>query len=328
VFYVDAGTGTASFGSSSQTTNSIVAFNASNSILFPVGNTAQRPGTGVTGMIRFNSTLNAVEVYDNSTWATVGTPAFTVISDQQFNGDGTTVAFTLSAAATTNSAIVSINGIVQIPTSAYSVSSTTLTFTEAPQTGDLIDVRVLTTTTSVTSISNSPGNAVIAVSPTTNLVSITGNVVPVANNSQSLGSSTAWWGTIYGTAVNAQYADLAEVYTADATYKPGTVVSFGGSKEVTLSSVASDARIAGVVSTNPSYVMNAMLESEHTATVALTGRVPTFVSGPVAKGDMMVSGGNGRAVACATPTIGTVIGKALENHAGGDGVIEVVVGRL
>jgi hypothetical protein len=43
---------------------------------------------------------------------------------------------------------------------------------------------------------------------------------------------------------------------------------------------------------------------------------------------MMVSGGNGRAVACATPVIGTVIGKALENHAGGDGVIEVVVGRL
>ena len=79
---------------------------------------------------------------------------------------------------------------------------------------------------------------------------------------------------------------------------------------------------------NPSYVMNATLESEFTATVALTGRVPTKVSGPVSKGDMMVSGGNGRAVACATPAIGTVIGKALENHTGGDGVIEVVVGRL
>jgi hypothetical protein len=56
--------------------------------------------------------------------------------------------------------------------------------------------------------------------------------------------------------------------------------------------------------------------------------VPTFVSGIIEKGDMMVSAGNGRAVACATPAIGTVIGKALENHAGGDGVIEVVVGRL
>ena len=89
-----------------------------------------------------------------------------------------------------------------------------------------------------------------------------------------------------------------------------------------------DARIAGVVSTNPSYIMNSTLESEHVATIALTGRVPTKVTGPVHKGDMMISDGTGRAMACATPTIGTVIGKALENHSGGDGVIEVVVGRL
>ena len=74
--------------------------------------------------------------------------------------------------------------------------------------------------------------------------------------------------------------------------------------------------------------MNSTLECEFVATVALTGRVPTLVAGPVAKGDMMVSAGNGRAMACTTPAIGTVIGKALEDHAGGDGVIEVVVGRL
>ena len=329
VFYVNGTTNTVSIGSSTQTTNAALAINATNSILFPVGNTAQRPGTGVTGMIRFNSTLNAVEVYDNSTWATVGTPTFTIIADEQFTGNGVQTAFTLSSSSyTTNSVIVSINGVVQIPTTAYSVSGATLTFTEAPQTGDLIDVRELVTTTQVTSISNSPGNAAIAVSPTTAVVSMTGNVIPVANATQTLGSSTAWWGNIYGTAVNAQYADLAEVYAADAKYDPGTVLSFGGDREVTLSTVVSDSRIAGVVSTNPSYVMNATLESEFTATVALTGRVPTKVSGPVAKGDMMVSGGNGRAVACATPAIGTVIGKALENHTGGDGIIEVVVGRL
>jgi hypothetical protein len=43
---------------------------------------------------------------------------------------------------------------------------------------------------------------------------------------------------------------------------------------------------------------------------------------------MMVSAGNGRAQACATPAVGTVIGKALENFDGAEGVIEVVVGRL
>jgi hypothetical protein len=121
---------------------------------------------------------------------------------------------------------------------------------------------------------------------------------------------------------------LAENYAADAKYAPGTVLSFGGEHEVTVSTVESDRRIAGVVSTNPSYIMNSVLEATHVATVALTGRVPTLVSGPVSKGDMMVSDGNGRAIACATPAMGTVIGKALENHPDGYGTIEVVVGRL
>ena len=74
--------------------------------------------------------------------------------------------------------------------------------------------------------------------------------------------------------------------------------------------------------------MNAGLDAEHTAVVALTGRVPTSVVGTVRKGDMMVSAGQGRAQACATPAVGTVIGKSLENFDGTEGVIEVVVGRL
>ena len=426
VFYIDAGTGTASFGSSAQTTNAIVAFNAPTSVLMPVGNTAQRPGVGVTGMMRFNSTTNSVEVYDNSAWTAVGVPVFTVIDDQQFNGDGSTVAFTINSNQTTNSCIVSINGVVQIPTIAYSVSGTTLTFTEAPEAGDLIDVRQLTTTTSVVSISNSSGNAVIQVSDTTNDVSVTGDLVPTGNLTQSLGSPTNYWSSLYvggntiylgnlqikadsgsiaffesdgttpapvaassvdttqissgtssvaviasggniranvsgatiinitssgiengqangvgniGTsstyfntafvkATSAQYADLAEKYVADAEYAPGTVVVFGGDKEVTVSLTDSDRAVAGVVSTNPSYVMNGGLEAEHVATVALTGRVPCRVTGTVRKGDLMVSAGYGLARAEADPRVGTVIGKSLENYEGTEGVIEVVVGRF
>jgi hypothetical protein len=120
---------------------------------------------------------------------------------------------------------------------------------------------------------------------------------------------------------------LAEKYTADATYAPGTVVAFGGSAEITLCVDQASTRVAGVISTNPSYRMNDGLVSEHTAMVALTGRVPTSVTGTVAKGDLMVSAGNGVARAEANPVIGTVIGKALENSEG-DAVIEVVVGRV
>jgi hypothetical protein len=121
---------------------------------------------------------------------------------------------------------------------------------------------------------------------------------------------------------------LAEKYTADADYAPGTVVSFGGTEEITLSVWDSDRRVAGVVSTNPSYLMNAGLDAEHVAVVALQGRVACRVQGPVRKGDMMVSNGNGVARSEADPKTGAVIGKALENFSGESGTIEVVVGRI
>lgn len=352
-----------------------------------------------------------------------------------------------------------------------------LTFTEAPASGDVIDVRQITTTTSVTSISNSPGNAVVAVSPTTALVNVTGdlsvsgtiiggninsaaisngtsnmsvvasggnilaniggttvqtisaglvaitgdlsvtgnatlsgnilgdrvqngttsidiqtpngnanitvggtsnvavftttgvvvtgdislsgnitdtgaitistgsngninlapngsgnintgaNIMPTANATANIGSATLSYNTIFAKATSAQYADLAEKYSADADYAPGTVVMFGGSAEVTLCVNDACSRVAGVISTNPSYRMNDGLVSAHTAMVALTGRVPTRVTGTVRKGDMMVSAGNGTARAEANPAVGTVIGKALADSEG-DAVIEVVVGRV
>ena len=135
-------------------------------------------------------------------------------------------------------------------------------------------------------------------------------------------------GTITATATTAQYADLAENYTADADYEAGTVVSFGGDAEVTANGADMDRRVAGVVSTDPAHLMNADCAGEHVVALALQGRVPCKVTGPVAKGDIMVAAGNGMARAEADPKVGTVIGKALEAHEGGEGVIEVAVGRF
>jgi len=142
-----------------------------------------------------------------------------------------------------------------------------------------------------------------------------------------IGQTGNRFATIYGLATSAQYADLAEKYVADADYEPGTVVHFGGEHEVSQCDVDHCTKVAGVVSTDPAYRMNDALEAEHVAMVALTGRVPCKVQGPVAKGDMMVSAGNGKARAEANPKVGAVIGKALENWEGGEGVIEVVVGK-
>jgi hypothetical protein len=136
--------------------------NTTDSIMIPVGTTAQRPsstgGTDTAGMIRYNSTSNSLEFYNGSSWQTAGS-AFTVVTDTQFSGDGGTTTFTSVnfAAATTNGLIVSINGVVQIPTLAYSLTGSAITFTEAPASADVIDVRVLTTTTTVTAIASVNG---------------------------------------------------------------------------------------------------------------------------------------------------------------------------
>lgn len=157
----------------------------------------------------------------------------------------------------------------------------------------------------------------------------TNTIIPSANNVSNIGSITNQWGTIFGKATTAQYADLAEIYTTDQQYPAGTVVVFGGEAEVTQSQSPNDTRIAGVVSSNPAYLMNS------TATgvpVALQGRVPCRVLGPVSKGDRVVSShiaGVAQALDPLQYQPGCIIGKALQAIDSTEIIlIEVVVGRV
>ena len=130
------------------------------------------------------------------------------------------------------------------------------------------------------------------------------------------------------TASQAQYADLAEKYSSDEDYEPGTIVMFGGDAEVTISDDRTR-KVAGVVSTHPAYLMNSHLEGT-SVEVALQGRVPCKVEGVIHKGDMIIAGANpGVGVAENSPYLGQVIGKALEDYNNIEvGMIEVAVGRL
>ena len=163
---------------------------------------------------------------------------------------------------------------------------------------------------------------------------ITGNISTnsIVNSGTSatgnIGSSSKPFNTLFAIATSALYADLAENYLADADYAPGTVVSFGGDYEITQCNVDEDPTIAGVVSTQPAYQMNEGLTGDFVTSIALMGRVPCQVVGPVKKGAMMVSAGNGMARAEANPIMGSVIGKALQSFDGSTGIIEIVVGRL
>ena len=143
--------------------------NSTDALIIPVGSSAQRPGssgfTDADGMIRFNTTTNQLEYYGAGQWNNTGA-TFTVIAQRTFNSasgdpngnvDGTNDTFTLPQASTSNSTLVSINGVMQIPGEAYSVTGTTLLFTEPPALGDTIDARVITTTTQVTSIASDNG---------------------------------------------------------------------------------------------------------------------------------------------------------------------------
>jgi hypothetical protein len=193
------------------------------------------------------------------------------------------------------------------------------------------NISVSSLTGSVLSVSGNitGGNLTTAGILTVNSSSAATAIVNGAGNAVgNIGSSGTYFNRLFAQATTALYADLAEMYVSDAVYEPGTVVVFGGNQEVTISKIDASRRVAGVISTNPAHVMNSGLQGEFTVAVALSGRVPTLVFGPVAKGDMMVSTDNGRARAEENPAPGSVIGKALEDFNGTEGTIEIVVGRL
>jgi hypothetical protein len=131
------------------------------------------------------------------------------------------------------------------------------------------------------------------------------------------------------TAASALYADIAERYEADAVYEPGTVLMHGGEKEVTLATIHATETVAGIVSTKPAYMMNSDAGNDETHPyIALKGRVPCKVIGPVRKGELLVASGLKHGYATARQ-LGddphAVIGKALQDFAGPLGLIEVKI---
>ncbi len=228
------------------------------------------------------------------------------------NLSGTSIVGTLTTATQTNITSVGTLGTLTV--------TGNITFG-----GSLIDTAALEI------ITGSNGNITLSPNGTGVIVANKDIRNGQANGVGNIGTVGGFFNTIFAKATSAQYADLAEMYVADASYQPGTVVEFGGDYEITISTASHSTAVAGIISTNPSYLMNSTQQGEHVLPVALTGRVPCRVQGPVRKGDVLVS--------AATPGVaqrigmnwqpGCVIGKSLENI---DTVeiktIEVAVGRL
>jgi hypothetical protein len=138
----------------------------------PVGNTAERPASPDVGALRFNTTNSQLEIWDGSQWDSA-TGDLSVISNQTITPDGVTASFTLDQTATADTILVSINGVMQTPAVDYTVSGTTITFTSTPLASDIIQVRFIASTATVTGIQN--GNSSVLINTTA------GNAVATIN---------------------------------------------------------------------------------------------------------------------------------------------------
>ena len=107
----------------------------SGSAVLPAGTTAQRDAIPIAGYMRFNQTTGQFEGYNGNQWGAIGGGA-SAVSTQVFSGTGSQTVFTLlSAPASVGACEVFISGVAQTPTTDYTVSGFTLTFTSAPPVG-------------------------------------------------------------------------------------------------------------------------------------------------------------------------------------------------
>jgi hypothetical protein len=113
------------------------------------------------------------------------------------------------------------------------------------------------------------------------------SVAAVANTIPARDASADIFANVFqGVSLSSKYADIAEKYISDANYDEGTVVVFGGSNEITVTSIYADTRVAGAISMYPGYIMNSQSTGQ---TVALRGKIPVKVIGTVKKGDLLVT---------------------------------------
>ena len=244
------------------------------------------------------------------------------------NLGATNLVGTLTTAAQTNITSVGTLGSLSVTgnITGGNLSGTSIvgTLTTAAQT----NITSVGTLGSLSVTGNITGGNVITTG-STGVLSVNSIEHSGSNSAGNIGSTTSYFNTVFATSTSAQYADLAEKYSSDDWYSPGTVLVFGGSAQVTVGNQYADHRAAGVVSTAPAHLMNAELLGI-TATVALAGQVPCKVIGPVSKGDVLTTAdieGYAKTLDFSEFKPGCIIGKALEECGSGPTTILIAVVR-
>jgi trimeric autotransporter adhesin len=212
-----------------------------------------------------------------------------------------------------------LSGTYTITVSGAATTAGTVTTAAQPNITSVGTLSALAVTGNITG-----GNLITA-----GLASVSSITKTGTNAVGDIGQTTNRFNNVFARASSASYADLAEIYLTDGEYPAGTVVIFGGTKEVTVSEQYADSRLAGVISTDPAFLMN---DGSSGQPIALQGRVPCSVVGNIVKGDLITTStipGVATRLEPADWKPGTVLGKALENYNSDEpGVIQVVVGRV
>ena len=173
------------------TGNGVVQVIGTDAMWLPSGDNAGRPAVAEIGYFRYNTALQSIEYYNGNVWIS---PGQAVISSDIITPDGTSNVYSLSTTTTDNGVLVSINGTLQQPGTAYSIISDQITFIETPLTTDIIEVRHISVgAVSVASLSFGSANVILDSAN----VNVSGNFLPSANITYDLGSDTLRWRDIY-----------------------------------------------------------------------------------------------------------------------------------
>ena len=297
-----------------------IANAASNAVSVEIAN---RQSASAALETHINTVSNAVSV------VSVAAANATSIANAASNAVSVEIANRQSASAALQNAINTVSNAVSVVSAAHLSSWNAISNEISARGAASAALEAHINSVSATA-GNLSGNVTVGGALTVNSGNSLGNVTAILNGGTTgvgnIGSSIKTFNTVFAVATTAQYADLAERYLADQSYDVGTVLDFGGEYEVTLSKQHSSKRVAGVVSDKPGFLMNQGLTGQHVATIALMGRIPCKVKGPIQKGDLLVSDGTGYAVAKNDAGSGMIIGKSLEVFYGETGTIEVVVG--
>jgi hypothetical protein len=278
--------------------------------------TSAKLGAPLTGQLWWDSTNSTLKVYNGTIWKAAGSttssataPASPNVGDLWWD--------------TANTQLKAWSGATWVVIGPSTIAGTGVQATTITDTLSVVH-NVVTFTIS---------NNVIAIlsqdATFTPGAAITGwgsSGIQQVNPGFNLSTASAGIYQFVGTSTSAEYADLAERFSADAEYEPGTVVEIGGVAEITKCNQELSENVLGVISTNAAYLMNGNAGSDAThPPVAMTGRVPVKIIGQVRKGERLVAAGNGQARAAKTgeATTFNVIGRALADS--DNGVVEAVV---